>query len=160
MAIKQDITQGKSLGDLGREAFWFITHTLLAVLLLALMLAGVWMSHPDPDSTTPKLLGTVLAFVVPMIGGFIVAKMQQNEIARYTWISGLLLFSVICVYVLDLPTGNGLCENCGAVEKLWRTFFDIGNGSGLMGGDGLLYGTWLPLSMIGYSVGAWFGLEA
>ena len=77
MAIKQDITQGKSLGDLGREAFWFITHTLLAVLLLALMLAGVWMSHPDPDSTTPKLLGTVLAFVVPMIGGFIVAKMQQ-----------------------------------------------------------------------------------
>jgi hypothetical protein len=160
MAIKQDITQGKSLGDLGSEAFWFITHTLLAVLLLALMLAGVWMSHPDPDSATPKLLGTALAFVVPMIGGLIVAKMQQNEIARYTWISGLLLFSVICVYVLDLPTGNGLCENCGAVEKLWRTFFDIGNGSGLMGGDGLLYGTWLPLSMIGYSVGAWFGLEA
>jgi FtsH-binding integral membrane protein len=160
MAIKQDITQGKSLGDLGSEAFWFLTHTLLAVGLLAVMLGAVWMTHPDPDSTTPKLLGTVLAFLVPMVGGFIVAKMQQNVIARYTWISGLLLFSVICVYVLDLPTGNGLCENCGAIEKLWRTFFDIGNGSGLMGGDGLLYGTWLPLAMIGYSVGAWFGLDA
>ena len=160
MAIKQDITQGKSLGDLGSEAFWFLTHTILAVILLVGMLAAVWMTHPDPDATTPKLIGTALAFMVPMIGGFIVAKMQQNEIARYTWISGLLFFSVICVRVLDLPTGNGLCENCGAVEKLWRTFFDIGNGSGLMGGDGLLIGTWTPLAMIGYSVGAWFGLEA
>jgi hypothetical protein len=160
MAIKQDITQGKSLGDLGSEAFWFLTHTILAVILLVGMLAAVWMTHPDPDATTPKLIGTALAFLVPMIGGFIVAKMQQNEIARYTWISGLLFFSVICVRVLDLPTGNGLCENCGAVEKLWRTFFDIGNGSGLMGGDGLLIGTWTPLAMIGYSVGAWFGLEA
>jgi hypothetical protein len=160
MAIKQDITQGKSLGDLGSEAFWFLTHTILAVILLIGMLAAVWMTHPDPDSATPKVVGTALAFLVPMIGGFIVAKMQQNEIARYTWISGLLFFSVICVRVLDLPTGNGLCENCGAVEKLWRTFFDIGNGSGLMGGDGLLIGTWTPLAMIGYSVGAWFGLEA
>jgi hypothetical protein len=160
MAIKQDITQGKSLGDLRSEAFWFLTHTLLAVILLAGMLAAGWMTHPDPDATMPKLIGTALAFLVPMIGGFIVAKMQQNEIARYTWISGLLFFSVICVSVLDLPTGNGLCENCGAVEKLWRTFFDIGNGSGLMGGDGLLIGTWTPLAMIGYSVGAWFGLEA
>lgn len=160
MAIKQDITQGKSLGDLRSEAFWFITHTVLAIILLAGMLAAVWMTHPDPDATTPKLIGTALAFLVPMIGGFIVAKMQQNEIARYTWISGLLFFSVVCVRVLDLPTGNGLCENCGAVEKLWRTFFDVTNGSGLMAGDGLLIGTWAPLAMIGYSVGAWFGLDA
>ena len=159
MAIKQDITQGKSIGDLGREAFWFLTHTLLAVVALAIAIAAMTMTHPDPDSTTPKLIGTALAFLVPMIGGFIIAKMQPNSIARYIWISGLLLFSVVCVWVLDLPTGNGLCENCGAVEKLWRTFFDIGNGSGLMGGDGLLVGTWMPLAMIGYSIGARFGLD-
>ncbi len=159
MAIKQDISQGKSIGDLGREASWFLTHTVLAVLLLAGMLAAMWMTHPDPDASGPKMLGTVLAFLVPMIGGFIVAKMQQNVIARYVWISGLLYFSVVCVWVLDLPTGNGLCEGCQALEKLWRTFFDISNGSGLMGGDGLLYGSWIPLSMIGYSVGARFGLD-
>ena len=70
------------------------------------------------------MLGTVLAFLVPMIGGFLIAKMQQNDIARYIWISGLLIFSVVCVWVLDLPTGNGLCEKLRAVEKLWRTFFD------------------------------------
>ena len=159
MAIKQDITQGKSLGDLGREAFWFLTHTLIAVLVLALGIGAMSMTHPDPDATAPKLLGTVLAFLVPMIGGFIIAKAQQNVIARYIWISGLLLFSVVCVWVLDLPTGNGLCERCGAVEKLTRTFFDITNGSGLMGGDGLLVGTWTPLAMIAYSVGARFGLD-
>ena len=159
MANKQDISKGKSIGDLGWEAFWFLTHTLLAVLFMALALGAMTMTHPDPDATMPKLIGTGLAFFVPLFGGLLVAKMQQNEIARYTWISGLLLFSVICVWVLDLPTGNGLCEHCGAVEKLWRTFFDIGNGSGLMGGDGVLVGTWTPLAMIAYSLGARFGLD-
>lgn len=154
-----DSTQGKSLGDLGREAFWFATHTLIAVLLLALTLAAMTLSQPDPESSTPKVLGTVLAFLMPMVGGYIIARVQQNDIARYIWISGLLLFSVVCVWVLDLPTGNGLCENCGAVDKLWRTFFDINHGSGLMGGDGLLIGTWLPLCMIGYAIGATFGLD-
>jgi hypothetical protein len=58
------------------------------------------------------------------------------------------------VYTLDLPTGNGLCNGCGAVDKLWRTFFTIENNSGLLGGDGILIGTWIPLSMIGYAIGA------
>ena len=160
MNTNQDISQGKSIGDLGREAFWFLTHSGLAFVFLVLTVGVITVTHPDPDAIGPKLLGTVLAFFVPMVGGFLIARSQQNDIAKYVWISGLVVFSVVCVWVLDLPTGNGLCENCGAVEKLWRTFFDIGNGSGLMGGDGLLYGTWLPLSMIGYSVGAWFGLEA
>ena len=51
-------------------------------------------------------------------------------------------------------TGPGLCESCGATEKLWRTFFTFNNGSGLMGGDGLLIGAWIPLSMLGYAIGA------
>jgi small basic protein len=159
MAMKQDIPQSKSLSDLGREAFWFLTHTLIAVLVLAIAIGGMTLTHPDPDATTPKLIATVLAFLIPMFGGFLIARVQQNEIARYVWISGLLLFSVVCVWVLDLPTGNGLCEKCGALEKLWRTFFDVGNGSGLMGGDGLLVGSWTPLAMIGYAIGAKFGLE-
>jgi hypothetical protein len=118
------------------------------------------MNHPDPDALNPKLLATVLAFIVPMVGGFLIARHQQNDIAGYVWISGVVVFAVVCVWVLDLPTGNGLCENCGAVDKLWRTFFSIQNGSGLMAGDGLLAGTWIPLSMIGYAVGARFGLDS
>lgn len=159
MAIHQDITKGKSLGDLGLEAFWFILHTLLAVLFLAIAVGGMSLTHPDPDAIPPKVLGTALAFLVPLVGGYILVRMKRNEIAGYVWISGLLLFSVVCVWVLDLPTGNGLCEKCGAVEKLWRTFFDITHGSGLMGGDGLLIGSWTPLAMIAYSMGARFAFK-
>ena len=116
------------------------------------------INSPDPDSANPKLLATVLSFLVPMIGGFFIARRQRNKVAGYVWISGVVFFSIICVWVLDLPTGPGLCENCGAIEKLWRTFFSINHGSGLMAGDGLLFGSWVPLSMIGYAIGARFGL--
>jgi hypothetical protein len=160
MMKDQDISQDKSIGDLGRESLWFLTHTFVAVIFLALVIGVMSLSHPDPDSVMPKLLGTLLVFLVPLLGGFLIARIQQNDIARYVWISGLVIFSVVCVWVLDLPTGNGLCETCGALEKLWRTFFTFTHGSGLMGGDGLLVGAWLPLSMIGYAVGARFGLES
>jgi hypothetical protein len=159
MNQNQDISQGKSIGDLGREAFWFLTHSGLAFAILVLVIGAMTIAHPDPEALGPKALGTVLAFFVPMVGGFIIARSQQNDIARYVWISGLVFFAVVCVWVLDLPTGNGLCENCGAIEKLWRTFFDIRHGSGLMAGDGLLFGAWIPLSMIGYATGAGFGLK-
>jgi hypothetical protein len=159
MMRHQDISKDKTINELGMEAFWFFSHTLLAVIVLALTIGLMSLTHPDPEANSPKLIGTVLAFFVPTFGGYLISRAQQNEVARYVWISGLLLFSVVCVWVLDLPTGNGLCENCGAIDKLWRTFFDIGQGSGLMGGDGLLVGTWIPLSMIGYAVGAQFGIE-
>ncbi|WP_260704913.1 hypothetical protein [Edaphobacter flagellatus] len=154
-----DISQGKSIGDLGREALWFLLHTTLAFLFLVGVVTVMTINHPDPDAQNPKLLATVLAFLVPLVGGFIIAKKQQNDIAGYVWISGMVIFAIVCVWVLDLPTGNGLCENCGALEKLWRTFFDIQHGSGLMAGDGLFAGTWIPLSMIGYAMGAKLGLD-
>jgi hypothetical protein len=160
MTNHQDISRDKTVGDLGREALWFITHTLLAYIVLAGVIGGISLTHPDPDSMPPKLLGTVLAFFVPMLGGYALARMLHNEVARYVWISGLVIFSVVCVWVLDLPTGNGLCEKCGAVEKLWRTFFDISHGSGLMAGDGLFIGTWIPLCMIGYATGARSALKS
>ncbi len=149
----------KSAGDLGREALSFAGHTLLAVLVLALMLVAVWLSGATMDQSGPKLLGTVLAFLAPMGVGFLIARLKHDPVAGYVWLAGLLTFSIVCVWVLDLPTGPGLCEKCGAVQKLYRTFFEINNGSGLMAGDGLLVGTWIPLSMIGYAMGAKLGLE-
>jgi len=154
-----DLSQNKTLGDLSREALWFSVHTLAAVATLAMVVGGIALTRPDADAMQPKLLGTVLALLVPMAAGFLIARKQQNDIAGYVWISGLLVFSVVCVFVLDLPTGNGLCDKCGAVEKLWRTFFDISHGSGLMSGDGLLIGTWIPLSMIGYAIGARYAID-
>jgi hypothetical protein len=154
MVNERDISHDKTMGDLGREALWFLIHTLVAVILLAITVGVMSLNHPDPDSSTPKQLGTIFAFLVPLIGGFLLARIHRNDIAAYVWISGLIFFSIICVWVLDLPTGNGLCETCGVSEKLWRTFFTFTHGSGLMGGDGLLVGAWIPLSMIGYAIGA------
>ncbi len=154
-----EAAQGKTAGDLTREALWYTIHTILAVLVLVLVVFGISLTHPEIDQNGPKILGTFLALIVPMIFGFFITKSRQDRTAKYVWISGLLTFSIVCVWVLDLPTGNGLCEKCGAVEKLYRTFFDINHGSGLMGGDGLLVGTWIPLAMIGYAIGASFGLD-
>jgi len=154
MAGYRNISQDKTIGDMGREAFLFLTHTLVAVVLLAITIGVISLNHPDPDSSTPKLLATVLAFLAPMVCSFLLARIHHNNVATYVWVSALVFFSIVCVRVLDLPTGNGLCDNCSAAEKLWRTFFTFEQGSGLLGGDGLLVGTWIPLSMIGYAIGA------
>ncbi len=157
-----DSSQGKTAGDLGREAVWFVLHTIFAVLVLICILIAFAIAHTDPDAVNPKILATFLAFLIPMLVGFVVARVRQDKTAKYIWISALLVFAVVCVWVLDLPTGNGLCEACAnaPLQKLIRTFFDINHGSGLMGGDGLLVGTWIPLSMIGYALGAKFGLDS
>lgn len=152
-------SQGKTASDLGREAFWFFLYSLIAVAILAVVVIVIGLTHASSDDNGPKLIATVLALLAPMVGGFILAKIQGNPVARYVWIAGLLFFFIVCVWVTDLPTGPGLCENCGVLAKLYRTFFDINHGSGLMGGDGLLVGTWIPLSMIGFALGARFGLH-
>jgi hypothetical protein len=152
-------TQDKSAGELGREAFTYVAHVFLAVLFLAIVVVGGVVMRISMDDVQPKILGTILAFFVPLVGGFIVAKSRQQRVAGYVWLAGLVTFAIVSVWVLDLPTGQGLCEKCGAIEKLSRTFFEPQHGSGLMGGDGLLVGCWIPLSMIGYSLGAKMGLD-
>lgn len=149
-----EIRGNKTTTDLVREAGWFTLHTLFAVLILVAVMVAFWFARPDPLSASPKLFCTVAAFVAPMIGGFFAERVTRETVAGFVWISALIWFGIACVHVLDLPTGAGLCDGCGAIDKLWRTFFSIDRGSGLMGGDGLLYGTWIPLSMIGYAVGA------
>ena len=102
---QRDISKDKSVGELGLEAFWFLTHTLLAVVVLALVIGGMSLAHPDPDASSPKLLATVLSLFVPMVGGFLLSRMHHNEIARYVWISGLLDFSI---NLLRIVNGKGL----------------------------------------------------
>ncbi len=150
------VSQGKSAGLLGHEALWFFLHTLFALGTLVAMIVLIGLFNPDPNGTTPKLLGTLLAFVLPLMVGYTVANRQGDEIATYVWISGLLIFAVACVWVIDLPTGNGLCDDCAGhiFYRLQRTFFSIENGSGLLAGNGLAIGAWVPLSMFGYAIGA------
>ncbi len=152
-----EIRGNKTTNQLIREAGWFVLHTLFAVLVMALVVAGFALVKPDPESAAPKLLCTLAVFLVPMVAGFVAGRLRADTVAGNVWISGLITFAIVCVYVLDLPTGAGLCDGCGAIDKLWRTFFSIDRGSGLLAGDGILIGTWIPLSMIGYAVGAKVG---
>ena len=153
------VPQSKSVGGLWVEAAWFALHSALAIFLMFAAIAAFSFTHPSPEDTTPKLIGTALAFFVPMIFGLTIAWRQQNTTASQVWVSGLILFAIACVWVLDLPTGNGLCDHCLALEKLRRTFFDIHHGSGLLSGQGLMVGTWIPLSLFGYALGARLGLK-
>lgn len=149
-----EIRGNKTTNDLLREAGWFLLHTVFAVAIFVVVMGAFWTARPDPASPGPKLLCTAAAFLVPMVGGFLAGRMRRDTVARFVWISALVMFGVVVVYVLDLPTGAGLCDGCGSVDKLWRTFFSIDHGSGLMAGDGLLIGTWIPLSMVGYAIGS------
>ena len=151
--------QSKSLRELAAEAGWFALHTGLAVLSVAAILAAGALLRPTPEAILPKLIGTGAAFVLPLLAGLAIAKWQPNDVAPHVWIAGLLLFASVCVWVLDLPTGPGMCDQCGAVDKLWRTFFAINRGSGLMGGDGLVIGVWIPLALFAYAMGAGIALE-
>jgi hypothetical protein len=154
-----ELSSGKSIGELWREAAWFATHTALAVFFMFAAIGVFSLTHPSPDESSPKLIGTLLAFLVPLLAGFLIERRRRDEIARYVWISGLIIFAIVCVWVIDLPTGPGLCENCLILDRLRRTFFDINHGSGLLAGQGLMVGTWIPLSLFGYAIGAKFGLD-
>ncbi len=78
-----DTSQNKSLAEMSREALWFCIHTLIAVTILALVVVTMSLTRPDPYTLAPKIVGTVLAFLVPLACVFLVAQNRQNHIARH-----------------------------------------------------------------------------
>ena len=154
-----EISPGKSLGDLGKEAIWFFVHSVIALICMVATILGMSPFVHTQGEVGSVEIGTLLCVLVAFVVGFLITKMTGNEIARYVWITGLLLFAAVCVWTLDLPTGTGLCEGCGPIDKLWRTFFSVSNGSGLMAGQGIMVGTWAPLSLVFYAIGSSFGLS-
>ena len=68
MTNGRDIPQGKSLGDLGREASWFLTHTLIAVLMLAIVIVAV--------------SALVLANIVAALPGRTAAQTSSAQVLR------------------------------------------------------------------------------
>ena len=45
MSDYRDIPQDKTMGDLSREAFLFLTHTLVAVVFLAITVGVMSLNH-------------------------------------------------------------------------------------------------------------------
>ncbi len=141
----------KTLGQLLKEASWYILYTCISIGTLFALGALITLTHP---ASFPMALAALLAFAAPWMVGFVIGKIRHDEIAPQVWLAGLVWFSIVSVWVLDMPTGPGMCEHCGAFDKLYRTFFTLNVDSGLIDGNGRLVGTWPALAMVGYALGA------
>ena len=89
-----------------------------------------------------------------MIAGNLVARFRRDEMATHVWLVGLIWLLIVSLWVLDMPTGPNACYQCGATEKLTRTFFSLPRPSGLIDDNGPFFGTWPAAALLGYSVGA------
>lgn len=162
-SIGTGATQGRSESDLLRDLAWFCLHALAAEVVLGCVIGAVSLFGPDPGAWRPKAVGTVLALAAPFVAGAVVARIWSRSPrvwpARYCWVAGVLVLAAAAVWVSGVPTGPGMCQGCGGFEKVWRTFFVLRNGSGLLNGDGLLVGCWAPLATVGYSLGVMAGLR-
>jgi hypothetical protein len=133
------------------QAIWFFAHAALAVgSWLALMLLG-YVLNPQRVSQWEIL---AMSAGVPLLVGFIVTRMHEDEMAGLVWLAGLIWLLMIGLWILDLPTGPNACFQCDATEKLMRAFFNLPRPSGLMDDDGPFIATWPAAALVGYSVGA------
>jgi len=136
---------------LSRQAGSFLLHTFLAFgSWAALMCVGYALNPPG----IPQWGVLAASFAVPMLVGLAVTKVRQDEMAIPIWLVGLMWLLIISLWVLDMPTGPNACFQCGATDKLTRTFFSLPSPSGLLDDDGPFLGTWPAAALIGYAVGA------
>lgn len=143
--------------SLSGQALSFFLHSLLALASwMALMLLGN-IIHP---SGVPQLAILLVSAAVPLAVGFLIARIYPSEMAALVWLLGLIWFLIVCLWILDMPTGPNQCFQCGASEKIARTFFSLPRPSGLIDDDGPFLGTWPAAALIGYAIGAKLGRRA
>jgi len=141
---------------LARQALSFLLHALIALAAwIALMLVGYAV---NPASVSQSVI-LLLSIAVPLAVGWIVVRIHPSEMATAVWLLGLIWLMIVGLYVLDLPTGPDRCFQCGAMDKLSRTFFSLPSPSGLIDDDGPFVGTWPAAALVGYSIGAWIGMR-
>lgn len=142
---------------LSHQAIAFFVHVILALVAWIGMILAGYAINP---TYVPQFVVLALSIVVPLIAGNIVMRVKPDEMAAQIWLAGLIWFLVICLWVLDMPTGPNACFQCDATEKLMRTLFSFPTPSGLIDNNGPFFGTWPAAAMIGYAIGAHFGLRS
>ena len=143
--------------NLGEQALWVLIHTLLAVgSWIAMMLIITFVIRPD---SIPVMLTLLISFFLPFAVGNIFTRIKQNDMAPYTWLIGLIWFLIICLKILDMPTGPNQCFHCDASQKLYLSFFSPYEDSGLIDNESRLLGTWPAAALIGYGIGSRLGLK-
>jgi len=154
--LQTDEDEDRSANRLVRQALSFLLHTALALgSWLALMLIGYAL---NPQGI-PQIAILLMSLAVPLVVGFIVTKMRQDDMATVVWLLGLIWLMIIALWIVDMPTRPNECYQCGVTEKLTRTLFSLPSPSGLIDDDGPFIGTWPAAALIGYSIGAAFALR-
>ncbi len=141
----------ESDSKLSGQAVWFSVHTLLALgSWLALMALGYYLNPP----AVSQVFILLFSILVPFAAGYIINSFRQDEMATVVWLIGLIWVLIVSLWILDMPTGPNECFQCGATEKLTRTFLSLPTPSGLIDDDGPFLGTWPTAALVGYSIGA------
>jgi hypothetical protein len=154
--LQRDNEEDRNASKLSRQAVSFFLHTVLALgTWLVLMFAGYALNPP----AIPQFMILVLSIGVPLLVGVAVNRFRQDEMAPLVWLVGLIWVLIVALWILDMPTGPNACFQCGATEKLSRTFFSLPKPSGLIDNDGPFLGTWPAAALLGYSIGARLALR-
>lgn len=141
---------------LSRQALAFLLHSIFALASwIAMMLVGYAIN----PTYVPQFVVLALSIVVPLFAGNILVRFKPDEMSAQIWLAGLLWFLLICLWILDMPTGPNACFECDATAKLARTLFSFPSPSGLIDNNGPFFGTWPAFALIGYSIGARLGLR-
>jgi hypothetical protein len=146
----------EKVSNLAEQALWVFIHVLMALGAWVAMILAISLAKPE---SVPVLITTALSFVVPFVVGSIFTRVKQNEMAPYTWLIGMIWFLIVCLWILDMPTGPNQCYHCDASQKIFLTFFSPYEDSGLIDGQGRFVGTWPAVAFIGYGIGSSFALK-
>jgi hypothetical protein len=154
--LQTEEDEARSTSRLIRQALSFLVHAAIALgSWLALMLIGYAI---QPENVS-QILILALSIAVPLVVGFIITRIRQDDMATVIWLLGLIWLMIVALWIVDMPTRPNECFQCGVTEKLSRTLFSLPTPSGLIDDDGPFLGTWPAAAMIGYSIGAAFALR-
>jgi hypothetical protein len=96
----------EKVSNLAEQALWVFVHTLLAIGSWVAMILAISLMRPD---NIPVIVTLALSFSIPFLVGNIFTRVKQNDMAPYTWLIGLIWFLIICLWILDMPTGPNQC---------------------------------------------------
>ena len=160
MAVESDeieiLEEEERVATLGEQALWVLIHLVVAAGSWAAMLAAITLAKPD---YVPVALTLTLSFCWPFLVGHFFTRWKQNDMAPYMWLVGMIWFLIICLWILDMPTGPNQCYHCDASQKLYLTFFSLNEDSGLIDNEGRMIGTWPTVAFIGYGIGSRLALK-
>ena len=140
---------------LSRQALAYFLHAVIALgAWIGLMLVGYAI-----QPSVPQVFILLVSAIVPAVVGFLYLRARPEPMAGHVWIAGVIWIMLVSLWILDMPTGPNACNECNASEKLTRTLFSFPSPSGLIDDNGPFFCTWPAAALIGYAIGARFGMR-